>query len=85
MSNQKIQISSSLDIQSESLREKIKDNTTGETKEIDIEEPHKKTVNTTITTNPVKYSTNGPGEPQVTEGKAISINPATTGYDTSQL
>jgi hypothetical protein len=85
MANRKIQISSSFDIQSESLHEVVKDNNTGQTKVTDIQEPHKRTEKTTITTNPVKYETKGTEEPQVTEGKAVHLNPATVGYDTSQL
>lgn len=83
-SNKTIQISSSFDIQSESLHEKIRDPSTGKGKTIDIEEPHRATTTTTITSNPVKYETNG-DEPHVTEGKDIELNPATVGYDASQL
>ena len=39
----------------------------------------------TVTTNPVKHEAKGTEEPHVTEGKAVDINPATIGYDTSQL
>jgi hypothetical protein len=85
MADKKIKISSSLDIQSESLHEKIKDNKTGQTRVVDIQEPHRTTKTTTITTNPVKYEAKGPGKVEVTEGKAVDINPATVGYDTSQL
>lgn len=83
--NKKIQISSSFDIQAESLHEVIQDHSTGETKVIDKEEPHKQTITTTITTNPVKYEAKGIEEPKVTEGKAVQVDPATIGYDTSQL
>lgn len=85
MANRNIQISSSFNIQSESLHEVVKDHNTGKTKVTDIQEPHKQTEKTTITSNPVKYETKGAEEPQVTEGKAVDINPATVGYDTSQL
>jgi hypothetical protein len=84
-SNKKIQISSTLDIQSESLHEVIKDHETGKTKVIDIQEPHKKTITSTITSNPVKYEAKGSEEPKVKEGEAVQLNPATVGYDTSQL
>ena len=84
-SNKKIQISSSFDIRSESLHEVITDRNTGKSKVVDIQEPHKKTENITVTTNPVKYEAKGAEEPKVTEGKAVEVNPATIGYDTSQL
>ena len=84
-SNKKIQISSSLEVESESLHEVIQDHNTGKAKVIDVQEPHKKTATTTITTNPVKYKAKGIEEPQVTEGQAVEVNPATVGYDTSQL
>lgn len=83
--NKKIQISSTFDIQSESLHEVIKDHNTGEAKVVDIQEPHKRTETATITTNPVKYEAKGIEEPKVTEGKEVKLNPATIGYDTSQL
>lgn len=83
--NKKIGISSSFEIDSESLHEVIKDHNTGEAKVIDVQEPHKKTINTTITSNPVKYEAKGTEEPKVTEGQAVEVNPATVGYDTSQL
>ena len=84
-SNKKIQITSTFDIQSESLHEVIKDHETGKAKVIDRQEPHKKTVTSTITSNPVKYEAKGTEEPKVTEGEKIKVNPATVGYDTSQL
>ena len=84
-SNKKIQISSSLDIESESLHEVIQDHSTGKAKVVDVQEPHKSTKTTTITSNPIKYEAKGAEEPQVTEGKAVELNPATIGYDTSQL
>ena len=83
--DKKIQISSSFEIESESLHEVTKDHNTGKAKFVDVEEPHKKTVHSTITTNPVKYETKGTEEPQVTEGQAVHVNSATVGYDTSQL
>lgn len=83
--DKKIQISSSFDIQAESLHEVIKDHDTGEVKVIDKEEPHEQKVATTITTNPVKYEAKGIEEPKVVEGEAVEINPALVGYDTSQL
>ena len=83
--NKKIQISSTFDIQSESLHEVIKDNNTGKTKVTDIQEPHSRTETKTITSNPVKYEAKGTAEPKVTEGEEVKINPATVGYDTSQL
>ena len=86
MSDKKrIQISSTFDIQSESLHEVIKDHNTGKTKVVDIQEPHRKTSTATITTNPVKYGAKGTEEPRVTEGKEVKFHPATVGYDTSQL
>lgn len=83
--NKKIQISSSFDIQAESLHEVIQDHNTGKAKVTDVQEPHKTTKNVTITTNPVKYEKKGIEELQVTEGQAVDVNPATIGYDTSQL
>ena len=83
--NKKIGISSSFDIQSESLHEVIQDHHTGKAKVVDVQEPHKKTATTTITTNPVKYEAKGTEEPKVTAGQAVEVNPATVGYDTSQL
>ena len=83
--NNKIQITSSLDIQAESLHEVIKDHNTGEAKVIDKEEPHEQSIRKTITTNPVKYEAKGVKEPKVKEGAAVEVNPATIGYDTSQL
>ena len=90
--NKKIQISSSLDIQAESLHEVIRDPNTGETKVIDKQEPHQQIISTTVTTNPVKYEAKGTEEPKVTEGKAeeieekaVEVDPAAIGYDTSQL
>lgn len=83
--NKKIQITSKLDISSENLYEKITDNTTGETKVVNKQEPHNTSETKTVTTNPVKYEAKGTEEPHVTEGKAVDINPATVGYDTSQL
>lgn len=83
--NKKIQITSALDIQAESLHEVIKDHDTGEAKVIHKEEPHQTTINTTITTNPVKYEAKGTEEPKVTEGEAVEVNPVLVGYDTSQL
>jgi hypothetical protein len=85
MASKKIQISSSFNIESESLHQTVRNNHTGETKVADIQEPYKRTEKTTITTNPVKYETNGTEEPRVTEGEVVEINPATVGYDTSQL
>lgn len=83
--NKKIQITSALDIQAESLHEVIKDHNTGEAKVIDKQEPHEKSISTTITTNPVKYEAKGIEEPKVTEGEAVEVNLALGGYDTSQL
>lgn len=85
--NKKIQITSRLDISSENLYEKVTDNSTGETKVIDKQEPHQVSQKTTVTTNPVKYEAKGAEEAHVTEGKAVEIDqsPATVGYDTSQL
>jgi len=83
--NKKIQITSELDISSETLFEKITDNSTGETKVINKQKPHQRSKTTTVTTNPVKCEAKGTEEPHVTEGKAVDINPATIGYDTSQL
>lgn len=84
-SNKSIHISSSLDIQSESLHEKITDHSTGKSKVIDKETPHESSSSYTVTTNPVKYEKKGTDETKVTEGKAIDLDPATVGYDTSQL
>lgn len=83
--NKKIQITSKVDISSENLYEKVTDNTTGETKVTNKQEPHETSKTKTVTTNPVKYEAKGTEEPHVTEGKAVDINPATIGYDTSQL
>ena len=83
--NIKIQISSTFDIQSESLRQVTKDHNTGEAKVVDIQEPHRKTTTATITSNPVKYEAKGTEGPKVTEGQELKFNPATVGYDTSQL
>lgn len=83
--NNKIQITSSLDIQAESLHEIIKDHNTGKAKVVDKEEPHEQSIKKTITTNPVKYEAKGVEEPKVKEGEAVEVNPATVGYDTSQL
>lgn len=83
--NKKIQISSTFDIQSQSLHEVLKDHTTGKAKVVDSQEPHRKTVTSIITSNPVKYEAKGTEEPKVTEGQKVDVNPATVGYDTSQL
>ena len=80
-----IHISSSLDVQSESLHEKITDHSTGRAKVVDKETPHESTSSYTVTTNPVKYEKKGIDEAKVTEGKAVDLDPATAGYDTSQL
>ena len=82
-SDKPIHISSSLDIQSESLHEKIKDPSTAEVRTIDKEQPHQSTTTHTLATNNVKYTANGTESPKVTEGKAIN-NPSTD-LDTSQL
>jgi len=84
-SNKKIQISSSFDIDSESLHEKIVDHNTGKSKIVDKQEPHHSSKKVTITSNPVKYETKGAGETTVAQGEATEVNPATIGYDTSQL
>ena len=84
-SNKKIQISSSFDVQAESLHEVISDHNKGKSKVVDVEQPHKRTENVTVTSNPVKYEKKGIEEPQVTEGQEVKVNPATVGYDTSQL
>ena len=83
--DKKIGISSTLEIESGSLHEVIKDHNTGKARVVDVQEPHKKTASTTITTNPVQYEAKGTEEPHVTEGQAVEVNPATVGYDTSQL
>lgn len=77
--------SSSLDIQSESLHEKIIDHSTGKAKVVDKETPHESSSSHTITTNPVKYEKKGTDETKVTQGKAVDLDPATVGYDTRQL
>lgn len=77
----KIQFTSKLDIKSEHLHEKVTDHSTGEVKVTDRQEPHSSTYKKTLTSNPVK----GVEPPHVTEGKAVDINPATVGCDTSQL
>lgn len=90
-SDKKIQISSTFDIESESLHEVIKDRETGKTKTVDIQEPLKKTISSTVTSNPVKFEAKGTEEPKVKEGESesesesVEVNPATVGYDTSQL
>lgn len=84
-SDKKIQITSKLNIDNEYLHEKITDNSTGEVRVTDKHEPHHSSLKATVTTNPVKYEAKGVEEPHVTEGEAIDINPATVGYDTSQL
>ena len=84
-SSKKIQFSSKLDVDSEHLHEKIVDNSTGEVKEINKQEPHSSTSTTTITSNPIKYEAKGISEPHVTEGKAVNVNPALDEFDTSQL
>ena len=84
-SDTKIQISSSFEIDSQSLHEKIVDHSTGKAKVVDKGEPHKSTSNVTITSNPVKYEKKGLEEPKVTGGESVEVNPATVGYDTSQL
>ncbi|KAK4552354.1 hypothetical protein LTR86_010525 [Recurvomyces mirabilis] len=84
----KIKISSFLDIQAESLHEKITDTSTGKTQEVTKQEPHQTTRSVTVKSNPVKYETKGaPDEPKVTEGQEETTQQtaATTGYDTSQL
>ncbi|KAK3672042.1 hypothetical protein LTR78_008012 [Recurvomyces mirabilis] len=84
----KIKISSFLDIQAESLHEKITDHSAGKTQEVTKQEPHQTTKSVTVTSNPVKYETKGASdEPKVTEGKEKTIQQtvATVGYDTSQL
>jgi hypothetical protein len=83
--NKKIQISSTLDIQSESLHKVVTDHNTGKAKVVDIQEPHRFSTTTTITSNPVKYEAKGTEKPKVTEGREVQVNPATVGYDTSQL
>lgn len=84
-SDKKIQFTSKLDIDSESLHEKITDHSTGEVKVTDKEEPHKSTLKTTVTSNDAKYEAKGIEEPHVTEGEAVDINPGVIGCDTSQL
>ena len=83
--NKSIRITSKLDIESESLHTKTVNHSTSKTKEVKKQEPHKSSYSTTITSNPVKYESKGTGEPKVTEGQAAEVNPATIGYDTSQL
>ena len=83
--NKKIQISSTVEVASESLHEVIQDHNTGKAKVVDVAEPHKTTTTTTIASNPVKYEAKGIEEPHVTEGQAVNVNPATVGYDISQL
>ena len=84
-SDSKIQFTSKLDIQNEYLHEKVTDRSTGEVKVTDVREPHSSACKTTITSNNAKYEAKGVEAPQVTEGKAIDLNPATVGCDTSQL
>lgn len=84
-SDSKVQFTSKLDIQNEYLHEKVTDNSTGEVKVTDVREPHASTCKTTITSNNAKFEAKGVEEPQVTEGEAVEINPATAGCDTSQL
>lgn len=84
-SDKSIHIASSLDIQAESLHEKIIDHSAGKSKIVDKETPHESSSNYTVTTNPVKYEKRGTDEAKVTEGKAVDLDPATVGYDTSQL
>lgn len=84
-SDQKIQISSFLDVESESLHEKIVDHNTGKTKEVDTQEPHQRSEATTVTSNPVKYETADTGPPSVTASEPTREQSATAGYDTSQL
>jgi len=85
-SGKKIQISSSFDVDSESLHEKATDHNTGETKVTDKEEPHHTSRSTTITSNPVRYETKGIDDTKVTEGEAIAVRDlADEGYDTSAL
>ena len=83
--NGKIQFTSKLDIENEYLHEKITDRSTGQVKVTDKVTPHQSTLKTTIASNPVKYEAKGVEEPQVTEGEAVELNPATIGCDTSQL
>ena len=78
-----LKITSNFDIESESLHQVTKDRETGETKVTDIQEPHRQTISSTITSNPVKYEAKGTEEPKVTEGEEVKVNPATIGYDTS--
>jgi len=81
----KIQFTSKLDIQNEYLHEKVTDHSTGQVKVTDKVAPHQSTLKTTVASNPVKYEAKGVEEPQVTEGEAVELNPATVGCDTSQL
>lgn len=81
----RLQISSSFDFESKHIHEKITNNTTGETRTVDSDEPHQSQRSVTITSDPVKYEVKGGEEPKVVEGEAVQVNPATIGFDTSQL
>jgi hypothetical protein len=79
----RIKISSFFDIQSQSHHEKITDNNTGKTKEVNRQEPHHSSKKITVIAKPVKNETKSDkdesGEQAVTQG------PRVEGYDSSQL
>lgn len=84
-SEKKIKISSSFNVDAESLHQKITDHDTGKVKVIDKQEPHHFSQSTTITSNPVKYETKGTEPPKVTEGDSVELDPANVDDDASQL
>ncbi|KAH9842075.1 ribose 5-phosphate isomerase B [Teratosphaeria destructans] len=88
--NSTIQITSSVDIDNETLHEKIVDHTTGKVKTVDKQDPHSTSRTTTVASNPVKYETKGTEPPKLTSGHALQStstqrDPAAEGLDTSAL
>jgi len=82
----RIQISSTLQRDSESFHETIQDQNTGETKIIDQSNPHSTTSSTSITSNPFTVETKGL-ETKTKQGDSITLNndPSLQGLHTSQL
>ncbi|KAJ9630583.1 hypothetical protein H2203_001106 [Taxawa tesnikishii (nom. ined.)] len=83
----KIQITSNTSIDAERLHEEVHYNDTGKTKVIDRNEPHITTISKTITGNPGRITTTGEEHthPKTQNSSNPAEDPATVGFDTSQL
>lgn len=81
----KATFSSSFGIDSESSYEKTTNHNTGKVKEVSKQEPHHSSRSTTVTTDGSKWETKDTSTPENRHRYTVKENPATIGYDTSQL